>query len=270
MLRKKSTRRRGAPFVLLVYFSATTQLASDVNFDDVEAALSALESQASEQIVVSSPPMVDLVTATPPVSLTEIAPPPDGFDYAQTDTFDSRSASGGVGFLPIMTDQACPQRLGEITEQADTFAAQSTTLEAQALELNARFAALEERNRALEIDQDVTECPADFLAAVEELQSDLARGDLGALVQEAETFSVCAQAGLQDLNDRMVALEASSDPNAANDRLAVGNVLRRWATADVHMSRAVSSFVFFDQRRVRLDTATGQMLRRCEILGGYE
>ncbi|WP_333713911.1 hypothetical protein [Yoonia sp.] len=196
-------------------------------------------------------------------------PPPDGFASAHTDTSDVRGAVGGVDFLPILTDQACSQRLGDITEQADTLAAQSTTLEAQALELNARFAALEERNRALEIDQDVTECPADFLAAVEELQSDLAKGDLGALVQEAETFSVCAQAGLQDLNDRMAALDASTDPNAANDRLAVGSVLRRWATADVQVSRAVSSFVFFDQRRVRLETATGLMLRRCEILGGY-
>lgn len=266
---RRFIRQRFSQVVLLAYIGSTSQSLAEITFDDVDAALSALEAQAGGQADVASHSATVLEAAQPHSSLTEIAPPPEGLISAQSDTPDGSSASVGVDFLPILTDRACTQRLGDIAEQADAFAAQSITLEAQALELNARFTALEERFRAIEIDQDVTECPADFLASVEELQNDLVRSDLGSLVQEAETFSVCVQAGLQGLRDRMVALEASTDANAANDRLAVAGVLRRWSTPDVQVSRAVSSFVFFDQRRLRLETAAAQMLRRCAILDGY-
>lgn len=255
--------------VMLLCLGAASPLLAQVTFDEVEAALSTLEEAVGEQLVpapVAQEPTLTKGTTLPPV--VDISPPPESVLLSMV---GNPTAAGAINFLPILTDQVCPQRLPDITKQADALAEKSVNLEAEALELNERFSALEERNRALEIDLDLTECPADFLTAVEQLQGDLAGGDLGTLVQDAETLSVCAQAGVQHLKDRMVALEkSSSDPEAANDRLAVAGVLRRLATVDVQVSRTVSNFVFFDQRRDRLETASGQILRRCKILSGYE
>ncbi|KQI70755.1 hypothetical protein AN191_16380 [Loktanella sp. 5RATIMAR09] len=182
---------------------------------------------------------------------------------------DANQTVGGMTFRPILRDQACPTRLADIGEQAQALTARARAIEIDALEMTERFAVLEDQNRAYEIDQDLLECPPDFIAAAEDFRSDLSRMELVGVVQEAESFSVCAQVGLQELNERMSALAESNDPNAGADRLAVGGILRRWATSDAEVTEAVSNFVFYDQRRGRLEAATDGFLRRCELLGGY-
>ena len=250
---------------LLISVFMVSQPVAQVSIEEIEAALSALEDSAG--IGSSDADTAAISPTTPPPSIVTTPPPGElgdtGFDPG------ANQMVGGMPFMPILSDQVCPTRLADIGEQAQALTARARAIEIDALEMTKRFAVLEDQNRAYEIDQDLLECPPDFIAAAEDFKNDLSRMELASVVQEAESFSVCAQVGLQALNERMSSLAESNDPNAGADRLAVGGILRRWATSDAEVTEAVSNFVFYDQRRGRLEAATNSFLRRCELLGGY-
>jgi hypothetical protein len=252
--------------VALVLIIGASPSAAQVSIEGIEAALSALEDTAG--IGSSDADTAAISPAPAPPTIVTSPPPPRGLGETGFDPNASQLV-GGMNFRPILTDQACPTRLADIGERAQALTARARAIEIDALDMTERFGILEDQNRAYEIDQDVLECPSDFIAAAEDFRSDLSRMELAGVVQEAESFSVCAQVGLQALNERMSELAESNDPNAGADRLAVGGILRRWATSDTEVTEAVSNFVFYDQRRGRLEAATDGFLRRCELLGGY-
>lgn len=244
---------------VLCVFGGASKSFSQVTFDEVEAALSALEQSVG---VVPAP------KRTPPPQAGP-TPPPDNFPDPPGSRGGDTQNAGGTSFLPLLTDQSCPRRIVEIGELAKVQAERARAVEADTLKFNRRFGTLEEKNRALEADREMLECPPDFVEDAEDLLNDLSQMNLASLVQEAETLSVCTQDGRQAVDARMSELAQSSDLDASRERLALGGVLERWAAADVQVSEAVSNFVFYDQRRKRLETATQNILRRCELLGGY-
>ena len=251
----------GSLFAVVV----ASQSVAQVSIEEVEAALSALEDSAGIGSSLADTAAISPTTPPPSIATT---PPPGGLGDTGFGP-DANQVIGGMTFRPILTDRACPTRLADIGEQAQALTARTRTIEVEVLNTTDRFAALEEQNRAQVIDQSLLECPPEFIAEAEDFRSDLSQMELAGLVQEAESFSVCAQVGLQALNERMTALAESNDPNASADRLAVAEVLRRWATFDAEVTEAVRNLVFYDQRRRRLLTATEGFLRRCETFGGY-
>ena len=257
-----SSARRAGPLALaLVVACAASQAAAQVDPAAIDAALGALERSvgvvAAPVAVPTAPPQVVQTTTPPPGSVADLQAAP-----AATDRI-----AGGIDFLPILTDQDCPQRIVDVGEQAEIYAREARAAEARMLKLDDRFARLEARNREAEKDPDALECAVGLVDDLRELQADLGELDLAVMVQQAETLSVCTQQGRQAVDARIATLSQSDDPTAAQDRLALGGILERWATADVQVSAAVSSFVFYDQRRIRLETATGSILRRCDFLG---
>jgi hypothetical protein len=265
--------------VALATLGGTGASPAQVSFEQVEQALAALEAS-----VASAPPpaagaagqvgaaagagaeagagltLPPALTTPPPTS-----PPPHEVGGGAA----SAEHVGGIEFPPILEGQDCPTSLPDITEGAENLAAELRRTEAEMTGFERVFASLEEENAALVADRDDPECPADFVEDVEVLIGDLAAFDLMTGIQAAESFSACAQARVQALNDRMLALQSSTDPNAGADRLAVGQLLSRMAVVDGEVSRGVGTYVFFDQRRGRLETAARAILRRCQILSGY-
>jgi hypothetical protein len=276
--RAKNVRQEGSKTTPFAVAAALCGLASpgltQVTFEQVEAALAALEVAnpgAPEPAIEDSsvPTGSEPSEAAASAVVEQLAIPPAPMPGPADTPADQTSTFGSIEFLPILTNEDCPAFIAEIGEEAAVFYDLAADIEAEAESLRARFDVLEEQNRAYEIDDAILSCPSDFVDDVRELLDDFGSLELSTLVQEAETFSVCVQAGRQSVDNRMTELAESSDPNAAGDRLALGGVLERWATADVQVSEAVSTFVFYDQRRRRLESATGAILRRCEFLGSY-
>ncbi|MCF2872044.1 hypothetical protein L0664_13295 [Octadecabacter sp. G9-8] len=263
----KNARRVGhgaLPMSALLVVAGVSGSVAQVSVDDIEAALSALEQS------VQSAPIVVAVEAVPLAQPDfEATLPPADILSGLDETEAADDATQDVVFLPLLSEQACPSRLAQIGEQARSLTDQVDAIDVIALELTERFSRIEDQNRAFETDQDLLECPTAFVDSAEQFREDLSQLELADLIQRADTFSACAQEGLQALNNRMEDLAQSSDPDAATDRLAIGGVLRRWANADAEVTEAVSNFVFYDQRGRRLDAATGAILRRCELIGGY-
>lgn len=252
------------PLSVLFVVAGVSGSVAQVTVEDIEAALSALE-----QSIQSAP--LDVAVEVAPLVQPDFEatlPPADVLSDIE-DEEAAEDATQDFVFLPLLSEQACPSRLAQIGEQARSLTDQVDAIDVIALELTERFSRIEEQNRAFETDQDLLECPATFVESAEQFREDLSQLQLADLIQRADTFSACAQEGLQSLNNRMEDLAQSSDPDAATDRLAIGGVLRRWANADAEVTEAVSNFVFYDQRGDRLDTATGAILRRCELIGGY-
>ena len=257
-----SAARRQRPLVLLLVVAFTgSQATAQVDPAAIEAALGALEQS------VGVAPTAAPTAVTSPTVVQTTTPPPGPVSDMHAEATATDPMAGGIAFLPILTDQDCPQRIVDVGAQAEVFAEEASAAEARMVRLDDRFATLETRNREAEKDPDALECPAGLVEDLRDLQADLAKLDLAVMVQQAETLSVCTQQGRQAVDARIAALSQSNDPTAAQDRLALGGILERWATADVQVSAAVSSFVFFDQRRIRLETATGSILRRCDFLG---
>ena len=145
------------------------------------------------------------------------------------------------------------------------------TVEYVAVTASTRFEKLEKLDREYALDQSITECPKRFVSDVEQMITDLSALEIASVVQGAETLSVCTQQGRQAVDNRMSELAQSSDLNAARERLSLGGVLNRWANADVDLSAAVGSLVFYDRRRARLTTAAEGIRQRCQLLKGiYE
>jgi hypothetical protein len=259
--------------VLLVASGVAAPSFAEVTFAEVEAALAALEAVDPGSV---QPVIVPLVTLPDADVIDPVAAPvadptelPDAISVPQVRTSGGGRMVGGYEFLPILSDQSCPRRIAEIGAEAEKLYDVATRTETEALRLRARFDALEEQNRTYELDDAILECPSGFVQDIQDLLDDLSDFELSVLVQEAETLSVCAQEGSQLINSRMTDLAASTEASAARDREALGGVLERWAAADARVSQAVSTFVFYDQRRTRLERATNDILRRCELLDGY-
>lgn len=257
---------------LVLWHSHIGEVWSQVTFEEVERAISRLEAEAipansiqtnsggtSHNEVHEGVQQVAYETTLPPISVT----PETGF---------SGGVLGGMGdveFPQILEGQYCPTSLPDITEGAEDLTDDLRSAQAKMSDFARVFGSLEDRNAALVANRDEAECPADFVADLGALRSELAGFELMSDIQFAESFSACAQARVQALNDRMVALQSSIDPNAGADRLAVGQLLARMAVVDGEISRGVGTYVFFEQRRGRLETAVGAILRRCQILSGY-
>lgn len=246
---------------------------TQVTFEQVEAALVALEASVGATL----PQDASLIGQDAPEARAEVALPPVGTppptipDPNQISRGDgSAEIFGGVQFLPLLEGQGCPQSPPDITAGAKLLADELRRTEADMSDLERAFAALEDQNAVLESNRDLATCPGDFVKDVEALLGELADFNLLAEIQAAESFSACSQARVQALNDRMAALQASTDPNSGAERLAVGQLMSRMAMVDGEVSRSVGTLVFFDQRRGRLESAAGAILQRCNILSGYE
>lgn len=279
------TRIRQKPKTIGLFVSSILALSSpawpqsDVTFQSVENALLALENSLSAQQIappaVPIPPQPDQVPPTepqppiapPPVNLTQ-APP--GFSNGGGHE-DTATNGDDFDFLPILENQECPRRISDVAESAKAYSVSVSKIESSITELGTRFEKLEKLDREYAFDQSITECPKRFVADVEQMITDLSALEIASVVQGAETLSVCTQQGRQAVDNRMSELAQSSDLNAARERLSLGGVLNRWANADVDLSAAVGSLVFYDRRRARLTTAAEGIRQRCQLLKGiYE
>lgn len=252
---------------------STSAVIAEVTFEEVEAALTALEAASTgapqvleeqlppdETVAVTLP---DVETTTDPATLL---PPPDG--GSRRGANETRVISG-YEFLPILTDEACPFGLTEIREEVEEVEAYLVTVREEAQSLQERFSNLDEQDRDNRIDESVVECPAPFVRGVEDLLQDLQDFDLATEVQRVETLQFCAQEAVRTVNDRMTQLAPSSDRDDVNERSALGDVLRRLTTADTQLTEALDNIVFYDQRRERLILGAELVQGRCEVVGSY-
>ncbi|SIS85879.1 hypothetical protein SAMN05421759_104358 [Roseivivax lentus] len=92
--------------------------AAQVTFDEVDAALSALEQSVGVTGGVAggvSGPASISGSSVPPIAGT--TPPPDVISALGGSEANEGTGEGGVDFLPILTDQACPARLTSLNQR---------------------------------------------------------------------------------------------------------------------------------------------------------
>lgn len=261
----------------ILVFSTPAWPQTEVTFQSVENALIALENSLSAPRTTApaapSPSQPDQVapTTTPP----SVAPPPPDLPQAPPGFSNGGGQEDGVpnndnfAFLPILENQECPRRISDVVESAKSYSASVSKIEGSITELGSRFEELEKLDREYAFDPGIAECPKRFVSDIEQMITDLSALEIASVVQGAETLSVCTQQGRQAIDNRMSELAQSSDLNAARERLNLGGVLNRWANADVDLSAAIGSLVFYDRRRARLTTAAEGIRQRCQLLKGF-
>lgn len=261
----------------LLIFSTPAWPQTDVTFQSVENALIALEnSLPAPQIAAPTAPIPaqqdQVAPTTPP---PPVAPPPPDLTQVPPGFSNGGGQLDGVpngddfAFLPILENQECPRRISDVAESAKSYSASVSKIEGSITELGTRFEELEKLDREYALDPEITECPKRFVSDIEQMITDLSALEIASVVQGAETLSVCTQQGRQAIDNRMSELAQSSDLNAARERLSLGGVLNRWANADVDLSAAIGSLVFYDRRRARLTTAAEGIRQRCQLLKGF-
>jgi hypothetical protein len=247
---------------------------AQVTFDQVEAALVALErtaAQAIAQPTVSGQGALALPPVVNPGSLEESAvttPPPFMPDLAP----QGESAgldTDGIVFLPIDMDVECSANLSQTRDLAQAFAELAQSAEADLLALDRRFLAIEARDVELHDDEELTQCPARFLDELRELQDDLIDFDAADAVQQGETLSICIERSRQGIDRRMMDLSVNTDTGSQQRRLELGGVLQRWTDYGEQVVEAVQNHVSLGRRSQRLATSIQAMQRRCEDLGAY-
>mgnify|MGYP002630842712 CR=1 FL=1 len=257
----------------LAMAASTGAISAQVTFEQVEAALVALEASAGPtrpqgSVSGGQDGAGSGAVATLPPAPTTLPPHPHG---QEQDNGNAGAAEfiGGLEFLPILEGQECPQAPQEITVMTDRLAQDVRQAEAEVIQLNGLFEILEEDNGEHEVDRDLTECPEDFVEDVEAFLEDLVGFALLDRIQATESLAACTQVRFNSLQERMNALAASTDPNAGAERLFVGRLLENVAVLDDQVITLAQDLTSLNLRRQRLESSALAMLRRCEVLSGF-
>jgi hypothetical protein len=266
-----------ANFIAVALFTAPMASYSQVTFEQVEAALVALESAAAQitgQNAAQTPegggttatvarlPLADtgsvggaLLTTPPPFTPGAIPQTPSPTEGGTT--FD---------FRPVDIEVSCEGGLSAVADEAQTLTKYTDSTQSVLLALDSRFLEVEEGYDAIRADFDLTQCPARYLNEVQDLLEGLTRFDTSDAVHRGETLSICIERERQRLDGQIEVLQASTNRDEqarANEQL---NVKNRWTLHGESVVAAVQTLISLGARNQRLTRAVEQMRDYCSTL----